>query len=104
MLGIIIIIIIILIFRYEEILSEEQFECNGVRSTLEWAEGNSTYSYHTDIAPYLPFFSFSSTFITFKIPYNTAYNVSVLATTSNPCLRNVTHFFEVHYGELNHMK
>ena len=76
----------------EEILSEEPFESNGVGLTLEWVEGNSTYSYHIDIAPYqvLPFFSFGSASIKYKIPYNTAYNVSVLATTSYPCAQNVT--------------
>ena len=72
-----------------------------IRLTLEWVEGNSTYSYHIEIAPYLPFFSFGSTFVTFTtlLTMSVFFNV---ATTSNPCLCNVIHFFEVHYGELNH--
>ena len=60
--------------------------------------------YHIDIAPYLPFNSSGSTFVQFKVPYNTVYNVNVLATPPDPRKQNVTQSFEAYYGKLNYVK
>ena len=80
-------------------MTEQLFENGGVSVTLEWTHTDSTYSYHIAVVPYLLLNFSTSTRVQMKVPYNSAYNVSVLASS---CGQNiVTIFFkEVFYGEL----
>ena len=81
-----------------EISADEEFDNDIVTVSLEWAEESSLYTYHVNITPYLPHNFSGSTKIHLKVPYNIAYNVSVITTPPNPCARKDV--FEVYYSEL----
>ena len=67
---------------------------------LEWIQNDVTYSFHIIVVPPLPQVNFSaSTQAQIKVPYNVAYNVSLLVSSCGQY--NVTAFVkEVFYGEL----
>ena len=92
------IILVCIIIDLMEFSVDEHFENHVVTVSLKWTEESSRYTYHINITPYLQFNFSGSTKIHLKVPYNTAYNVSVITTPPNPCARNDV--FEVYYGEL----
>ena len=78
----------------------EQFESDGVTVTLEWYQNRSFYSYYVSVTPDIVMRTNGSILLKLKVPYNTFYNVSILATP--PCGKNnVTNFTELFYRELN---
>ena len=79
------------------VLSEE-FEVDGVIITLGIGE-NAHYSYHVSAIPQLTSVtSIGSARFQFEIPYNTLYNVSVVA--AHLCgQNNVTTFIDLYYSK-----
>ena len=78
----------------------EQFESDSVTTTLEWAQEHSLYSYYVtgtqDTALWIN--GSASVNLKLKVPYNTSYNISVLAIP--PCRRDIVmRFIELFYGK-----
>ena len=67
-------------------------DIDHVLMTLEWTQNDLTYSFHITVAPPLPQVNFSTTSIQaqIRVPYNVAYNVSILVPSCGQY--NVTAF------------
>ena len=79
-----------------EINKTEKIGTNEVTVTIEWTLENS---YNFSAFSSLPII-FGNTSIQLKVPYNTAHNITVLATPLDPCGQNsVISLYEVYYGE-----
>lgn len=77
----------------------EQFESDGVTVILELYENAYFYSYYVSVTPDIVMRINGSIHLRLKLPYNTFYNVSILATS--PCGQNhVIDFTELFYREL----
>ena len=75
----------------------EQFESNGVKVILEWTQESSFYGYNFSVVPHLKL-RFGNTTLHLTVPYNTPYNISVVAT--HLCGENsITAFTELYYGD-----
>ena len=76
----------------------EQFENNCVKVILEWTQESSFYRYNFIVVPQLELMLGDTQTLHLTVPYNTPYNVSVIAT--HPCGENsVIAFIELYYGE-----
>ena len=78
----------------------ETVKSDHILMTLEWTQNDLTYSFHITVVPPTPQVNYStSTQVQIKVPYNVAYNMSILVSSCGQY--NVTAFFKVvFYGEL----
>ena len=76
----------------------ESYENDGVAITMEWAQESSPFTYQVSVDPQVELNLQGSTGVELKVPYNTPYTVSVVATHS--CgLNHVTTSIALYYGE-----
>ena len=70
----------------------ETVKSDHILMTLEWTRNDLTYSFHITVVPPTPQANYStSTQAQIKVPYNVAYNVSILVSSCGQY--NVTAFF-----------
>ena len=81
----------------------ELFESDGVTVTLEWHKNSYFDSYYVSVTSnnIIAMRTNGSIHLKLKVPYNTFYNMSILATRVLPqCgTNNVTNFTELFYHE-----
>ena len=76
----------------------ELFESDGVTVTLEWHQNPYFHSYYVSVIPNdIVMRTNGSIHLMLKVPYNTFYNISILATL--PCGKNMTDITELFYRE-----
>ena len=82
-------------------ISEQHYDADNVTVTVEWAQQEPGTLYSIKVSPFVPITHYTETTrYQLTIPYNEAYNFSVVATS--PCRPNVTAFeyITLHYGEV----
>ena len=82
-------------------ISEQHYDADNVTVTVEWAQQEPGTLYSIKVSPFVPIMRYTETTrYQLTIPYNEAYNFSVVATS--PCRPNVTAFeyITLHYGEV----
>ena len=82
---------------YPEVNISEIFERDAITVTLEWMQGNPSYSYYVDIilATQLLINSNGITRVTVNMPYYIPYNLTILICL---CRENLTSFAQsFHY-------
>ena len=91
--------IICFTFVHAESHMMEQFESDGVLVTLEWHQNPNFHSYYVSVIPnnIIVMRTNGSVHLMLKVPYNTFYNISILAAL--PCGENMTDFTELFYRE-----
>ena len=80
----------------------EEFGKDGVIVTLEWTEENSLYLYNVSVSPQLEVTFIGRVGIQLKVPYNSLYNVSVVAVPPCPHQNEIVNKFAgpgLHYSE-----
>ena len=80
-------------------ISENDYETENVTVTVEWVQQMGV-TYTISVSPLVPIIDTESVGHRLTIPYNTAYNLSVVAAT--PCRANATTIITLYYGELLH--
>ena len=79
-------------------ISEKQYEADNVTVTVEWTQQQGV-TYIVKVSPFVPKTNLTeSARYQLTIPYNSTYNLSVVAAT--PCRSNATAFITLHYGEV----
>ena len=76
----------------------EQFESDGVLILLGWIQEHSLYSYYVTVTPDMALWINGSANVNLelRVPYNTSYNISVVATP--PCGQDtITRSTEIFY-------
>ena len=77
---------------------ESGYEAENVTVTVEWVKQIGV-TYTISVSPSVPIIITESMSYRLTIPYNTEYNLSVVAAA--PCSQNATTtFVTLHYGEL----
>ena len=82
-------------------ISKQQYDADNITVTVEWAQQEQGALYSAEVSPFVPITNYTETTrYQLTIPYNEAYNFSVVATS--PCRPNVTAFEYIilHYGEI----
>ena len=80
----------------DHIIKTEDFGINEITVTLKWTNESS---YNVTVTPHLPSMFIEGISVQLRVPYNAPYNVTAL--NNDPC--GQSGFFELYYGELNHL-